>query len=332
MAIGFMNMACFKKELKLDQTKRFFILSVAACVVLLSFFLGAKQFISHWSDSLYEDQIFFSKQSSYQKIVLTKHKDDIRLFLDGNLQFSSIDEYRYHESLVHPSMTMAAAKSSILILGGGDGLVVREVLKYKDVESIRLVDLDPSITSLAINNHNLKKLNEGSLENSKVKIIHQDAFVYMTENQNKYDVIIADLPDPNNLSLARLYSREFFNLIGARLNEKGIFVTQATSPFYARDAFWTIRDTLKGTSFMRVIPYHTYVPSFGDWGFVIATNTAVNLSGLELGVETRFLSNEVIKNLFLFEKDIKSTQEYGISSLDDPKVLNWYLKGWRHWK
>ena len=165
----------------------------------------------------------------------------------------------------------------------------REVLKYSQVEMIYLVDLDPEITRLGRHDYNLKRLNKGSLDDQRVTVINEDAFVFLDKNQRFFDVIIADLPDPNNVSLARLYSKEFFKLIKSRLSKTGIFVTQATSPFFATKAFWCIKNTIAEAGFSKVIPYHVNVPSFGDWGFVMAANINYRKSAINISVPTRFL-------------------------------------------
>ena len=126
--------------------------------------------IANVENRLYRDKIILSEQTQYQKIVVTKHKDDLRLFINGNIQFSSMDEYRYHEALVHIPMSLSEKRSNILILGGGDGLAARELLKYSDVDKITLVDLDEEIIKICSTNNDIVKLNEGALENNKVNI------------------------------------------------------------------------------------------------------------------------------------------------------------------
>lgn len=331
MGIGILILWCFSDKLKQKDRKNYIGGLILACTILCSFFFMAPYFLKHWSNSLYEDQIIFSRQSKFQKIVMTRNKKDLRLFLDGNLQFSTIDEYRYHEPLVHIPLGLASQKKNILILGGGDGLVAREVLKYSQVERIYLVDLDPEITRLGRHDYNLKRLNNGSLDDQRVKVINEDAFVFLDKNQRFFDIIIADLPDPNNVSLARLYSKEFFKLIKSRLSKTGIFVTQATSPFFAKKAFWCIKNTIAEAGFFKVIPYHVNVPSFGDWGFVMAANINYRKNAINISVPTRFLENNNVQSLFVFGKDIKEESQK-FSTLDDPVVLSYYLKGWRYWK
>ncbi len=330
MGIGFMNLWCFSDKLKFSQRKIYKYATISVCLILTSLLVSSQFLIDNWSNSLYEDRIIYSKQTKYQKIVITHNKDDVRLYLDGNLQFSSIDEYRYHEALVHVPMSFAKKNASILILGGGDGLAARELLKYPEIESICIVDLDPDMISISRKNIYLEKLNEGSLESSNVTIINEDAFVYLSGTSALFDLIISDLPDPNNISLSRLYSKEFYRLISKRLSASGLFVAQATSPFFAKKAFWCIHNTVKKAGFKTIRPYHVYVPSFGDWGFILASQRNLDMDDLNVNVRTRYVENRIIKKFFTFEKDLMDlTPE--CSTIDRPTILTYYLDGWRYW-
>ncbi len=271
------------------------------CLVVILIFLCTGGIIANKiEEGLYRDDVILSEQTAYQKIVMTKHKDDVRLFLDGNLQFSTVDEYRYHEALVHIPMLYAKSHERVLILGGGDGLAAREVLKYDDVQEIVLVDIDKQMTDLCKNNEEIAKLNNYSLENEKLKLINEDAYMFVQENKEKFDVIIIDFPDPNNENLNKLYTNVFYNYVKANLTEDGVMVCQSTSPYYAKKSFWCINKTIK-TQFKNVLPYHLQVPTFGEWGFNLAFN-GDNTKG-KLSVETKYLTDENINTMFVFGKD-----------------------------
>ncbi len=329
MGIGYLNLWCFSNEFNPQKKKYFLTISTIICLFLVGTLLTSRLLMHTWSNSLYEDRIIFTRQTTYQKIVITKNKDDIRLFIDGNLQFSSIDEYRYHESLVHIPMGLAPAKNTVLLLGGGDGLAARELLKYPEIKKIIIVDIDPEITKISREINYIKNLNTGSLNDKRVEIINDDAMTFLENSKNLYDIIISDLPDPNNHSLARLYSLEFYKLIKSRLARAGIFVTQATSPFFSNNAFWCIYNTIDKLNFKHIKPYHAYVPSFGDWGFIIASRVKLN-DDIKINVKTRYLDNEIIKHLFIFEKDLtKKISDH--STMDKPVVLDYYLNDWKYW-
>lgn len=304
-------------------------------ITILSFGLYHAHTIAlHLDQHLYYDEILYSAESPYQKIVLTKFKNDLRLFLDGNIQFSSIDEYRYHEPLVHIPMSIAPHRNSVLVLGGGDGLVVRELLKYDDITTITLVDLDKEITALASTHPLLKDLNHNALLNNKVVIRNVDAMEFLMNTEEYFDVIIADLPDPNNESLAKLYSTGFYALTYKRLAEDGVFVTQATSPYFSNTAFWTIKATMDSAEFI-TFPYHVQVPTFGEWGFVMGLKNYTDVTKTEIAntISTRFLSNEGIPSLFTFDKDLryKSTTEPTPSTIDNPSILDAYSEDAKRW-
>ncbi len=330
MSIGFVVLWVFADEIGVGVGKL-----KAITVMLTTLIIGMIVFsgvaMKHWDSRLYEDRVIYSKQSRYQKIVLTKHKNDVRLFLDGNLQFSSIDEHRYHESLIHvPLALQDTPVRRVLLLGAGDGLAIRELLKYPTIEEIILVDLDENIIQLAKENHFVSELNKNSLESSKVRIIISDAFTYLTDNEKQFDFIVGDLPDPNNNALARLYSKQFYQLIRRNLSENGIFVTQATSPYFATDAFWSIAKTIEAGDFDNVYPYHVQIPSFGNWGFVLASSQKKNIQNPKIEIDTRFLDKSIFPSLFVFEKDILS-ENVKVNMLDQPILLNYYLKGWKHY-
>lgn len=304
-------------------------ISILGLVIITIFLFTGKLLTNKIEEGLYRDDIILSEQTQYQKIVMTKHKDDVRLFLDGNLQLSSIDEYRYHEALVHIPMLYAKSHERVLILGGGDGLAAREVLKYKDVKEIVLVDIDKQMTDLCSTDKQLVELNKGSLSDEKIHIVNQDAYLYVQENDKKFDVIIIDFPDPNNESLNKLYTNVFYNYIKSNLVEKGVMVCQSTSPYYAKKSFWCINKTIK-TQFETVLPYHLQVPTFGEWGFNMAFNGENVRSNLS--VETRYLSTDNIDTLFLFGKDelvnLDMVQE---NNMFKPSLVTYYNEEVQNW-
>ncbi len=319
----------FYDQLPLTQRRllrAFLVLSFLTLIGLMAF---SNKLSSEWNEAVYEDRVVHSQQTPYQQLVLTKYKDDIRLYLNGGLQFSSIDEYRYHESLVHPAMSRVPNAKTVLILGGGDGLATRELLNYSGIETITVVDLDPAVAELAKANVYLSKLNNAAFADPKVNIIHTDAFVFLSENRQRYDLIVIDLPDPKTISLARLYSKQFYNIVRNRLSRSGVMVTQATSPFFATDAFWSIHNTIAAAGFSAVIPYQVDIPSFGNWGFVLACLDTCPASYKNLPA-TRYFTPNIEPLMFSFPLDIQQ-KESKISNLDTPHVLYYYLAGWKYW-
>ncbi|MBN58158.1 MAG: spermidine synthase [Oceanospirillaceae bacterium] len=330
MSIGFAVLYIFSDALKVHRKKILLTYNILAFSILLLTIIYAKTIMSSWTTHMYEDRVAYAHETPYQQIVVTKRRDDLRLFLNGNLQFSSVDEHRYHEALIHIPMSGCRCEH-VLMLGGGDGLGARELLKYPHLKSITLVDLDPAITTLGKENPLIVTQNKASLLDPRVSIVNEDAFVFANKLDKKFDLIIVDLPDPNNTALARLYSREFYWLLQSALANKGRFVTQATSPYFAREAFWSIEKTLLSSGFENVLPYHVSVPSFGEWGFLMASQSPIVLDGIPEDISTRFLTDELIPLAQVFPKDIGrlSVKE---NTLDSPEILQYYLSGWKHWR
>lgn len=278
---------------------------------------------------LYESRIIYRDQSRYQRIILTRNGEDIRLFLDGNLQFSTLDEYRYHEVLVHPVMSLARSHETVLVLGGGDGLVARELLKYDDVQKIIIVDLDPAMTDLARDYPLLRDVNQDALHNERVEIVNRDAYDFIQNGDGLYSVVIIDLPDPNNESLSKLYSEQFYRLLEQRLTPDGVIITQATSPYFARQAFWCIETTIAAAGF-HTLPLTTYVPSFGEWGFVIGSKTSISDLAIPANLSLRYLTPDVLRDIQTFDPDTDEVAAE-VNTLDLPVLVQYYLAGWRYW-
>ena len=326
--IGVAMIVIFKYQKFIKNIVLMKTLAVIFALIILIGFITGDYTADLIEDSFYRDQIIYSKQTAYQKMVVTKHRDDLRLFLDGNIQFSSLDEYRYHEALVHPAMSLAAQQENVLILGGGDGMAARELLKYDQVKRIVLVDLDPEVVAFCRENPLVKQLNGNALRHDKVEVINGDAYKYLETSQERFDVIIVDLPDPNNESLNKLYTNLFYRLLYKRLNDGGTAAIQSTSPYYANEAYWCIRKTVASEGFY-TSGYHINVPSFGDWGFTLASNRPLSKDRIDITVPTRYLSNDVAKAAFEFGKDEQTAyDQVEINSLTNPVLLQYYQKAW----
>ncbi|PQJ36064.1 spermidine synthase [Salinibacter sp. 10B] len=331
LVVGLVNLWWFADRLERRSQWQGYALSAGTAVLLGGLLAASGPIMDRWSNDVYEDRVVYREQTPYQKIVMTRWQEDLRLFLNGNLQFSSLDEPRYHEPLVHVPMAQVQAPRRVLILGGGDGLAAREVLKYESVEEVVIVDLDPKMFEIARTHTALTRLNDRSLHSPRVRTVAQDAFVFLEETDRRFDVILADLPDPNNVSLARLYSRTFYGLVRTHLTGQGVFVAQSTSPYFAREAFWTIHETIGAADFPHTYPFHVNVPSFGEWGFVLAAERPLDPDAAGPSVDTRYLNAAILPGLFHFPKDLRPDTDHQPSTLDRPRVLDAYLDGWRYW-
>lgn len=299
---------------------------------------GAERATQHFEDQLYQDEIIFAKSTQFQRVVVTRWRDDFRLYLNGHLQFSSTDEYRYHEALVHPAMLSPGPRSKVLILGGGDGMAAREALGFDGVEALKLVDLDGSVTELFRENPLLAELNQQALSDPRVQVINRDAMSYLETTDDIFDVVIIDLPDPSDTQLGKLYSKAFYDLVQRRLSPEGRLGIQATSPYRAREAFWSIVHTVEASTSgnpeaprrLKVHPYHTMVPSFGTWGFILAGRKPLRPTELQATPRARYLNNEILPGLFKFPTDMARIPS-PVSSLNNPVVVTLYRDGYHQY-
>jgi len=304
-------------------------LRVLCFVVLCGLGIGfaeAKRITAAVEDNIYADEIILSRDTRYQHIVLTRFKDDIRLFLSSHLQFSSRDEYRYHEALIHPGLSAIPVPRHVLVLGGGDGLAVREILKYPQIESVTLVDLDPEMTRLFTTNPMLTALNQKSFLSPKVHIINSDAFPWVDSNTDSFDFIVIDFPDPTNYSLGKLYTTTFYKAVARHLSTQGLMVVQSTSPMFARDSYWCIAETLKQSG-LQTYPYHVYVPSFGEWGFVIAGHRDFQFPA-SLPTGLRFVNIAGLPAMFQFPPDM-APMPMPPNRLNDQVLVRAYDQDWK---
>lgn len=283
-------------------------------------------------DNLFADEIVYTRESSYQRIVVTRGRPGFQLFLNGNLQFSSADEYRYHEALVHPALAVAGAPERVLVLGGGDGLALREILKHPSVSAVTLVDLDPAMTALSERFPPLARLNGGAFADPRVRVINQDAFVWLGEEacpSERFDAAIVDFPDPNNFALGKLYTTRFYRLLKARLTPAAGLAVQCTSPLFARKSYWCIIRTLEAAGFS-VRPYQIAVPSFGVWGFALASARPFPLPE-QLPPGLRFLEPGMLASLFVFPRDM-APLPVEINRLDNQALVRYYESEWKRWE
>jgi len=309
-------------------------LRVRAIVVLVGLMVGlglADTFTTWAEDEMYADPIVFTETTPYQRIVVTRGRAGFQLFLNGNLQFSSADEYRYHEALVHPAMVSAdAPPKQVLILGGGDGLALREVLEHPSVEQVTLVDLDPAMTNLSRRFPALAALNRFSFTDKRVTVINDDAMVWLDEHPGLWDVIIVDFPDPNTFALGKLYTKLFYRRLAARLSPAGAAVVQATSPLFARKSYWCIVETMRAAGFA-VKPYHVTVPSFGVWGYVLARRSEFETPAHVPKVHLRFLNDAALAAMFDMPADMTEVP-VEINQLDNQALVRYYEREWRKWE
>jgi spermidine synthase len=301
-------------------------LATVGVIALLTASMFAADRLTTWAeDRFYGDNVIVRESSDYQRIVVTAGPAGVRLFLNGNLQFHSRDEYRYHEALVHPAMLAHGAPKRVLVLGGGDGMAVREILKHRSVETVTLVELDPHMTQLFKDKPMLAALNANALASPKLTIVNADAFTWLDRQREVFDVIVIDFPDPTNFSIGKLYSTTFYRLVDQHLAAGGFAVVQTTSPLIARRSFWTVVTTIEEAG-LTTTPYHAHVPSFGEWGFVIASRRPTR-TDVQPPPGLRFLTREGLPALFQFPPDMARVPA-APNRLSDQRLVHVFEEEW----
>ena len=340
LAFGCLNLAVAGLSLLVFRDRTTIGMKVGWALAMAASIAGlimAERMVSVVDANLFEDDVILSETTPYQQITITRFRDRTRLFLDHSIQFDTLDEHRYHETLVHPAMGTAPRRTHVLILGGGDGMATREVLRYADVETVTLVDLDARVTELFRDHPELSLLNDNALNDPRVQIVAADAWKFLTETDAQFDVIILDLPDPKNIALSKLYSLEFYAVLVERLTAQGVLTSQAGSPLFARDAFWSITRTFEETrnpttpgEGLFVTPYHTYIPSFGDWGFVMASAAPLRPRALSLPEGLSYLTQDEWRAAQSFSRDTDRT-DVTSNSIQDHVLSGYYQAGWDAW-
>jgi spermidine synthase len=327
----------------LGRAARFAVCAATAGVlaVLGGAFVLAGEFEISARQALYDAPVVHAERTPYQEIVMTRAVNlrgaaDLRLFLNGDLQFSSTDEYRYHEALVHPAM--AGSRRRVLVLGGGDGLAAREVLRYPDVAQVVQVELDPAMVRLARDDPALRALNRGSLDDPRLRVVHADAMSWLRGAAGRFDVVVADLPDPDAVPTAKLYSVEFYTLARRVLAPGGRLVVQAGSPYFAPRSYWCVAATLRAAG-LPPVAYQVDVPSFGAWGYLLAGPEKGGEGGPEGGPplvldpnapRLRFLTADTLRAAAVFPAD-RPPLEVPPSTLMRPRILAYHKAEWRNY-
>lgn len=322
VAVAVWTIRLFRDEL---PVRALYVQCSLAALLLGAGFVGAERLTTLAEESMYADHIVYTETTPYQRIVLTRWRDDLRLFINGNLQFSAHDEYRYHEALIHPSLATLPHPARVLVLGGGDGLALREILKYPAVHEVTLVDLDPAMTHLFSHHPLLTQLNGNALNSPRAHVVNADALIWLEQDAGRYDFIVADFPDPSNYAVGKLYTEAFYRLLDRHLKDDGLAVIQSTSPMYARRSFWTIAATIEAAG-LQTTPYHALVPSFGEWGYIIASHRPYRLP-TTYPIPLRSLSAASTLGLFTFPPDMERLP-VEVNRLNNQRLVRVFEEEW----
>lgn len=314
---------------KLNPIIGFSVLFVG--VIIISFLVPPSEL--YLSQKYYRDRVIFSTETPFQKIDITSWKGHHWVYSNNVIQFSTLDEHMYYEPLVHPAMNLVSEASNILIIGGENGIIARELKKYPQVERIDLIPLDTGLLSLSKSHIIFKEVNENALNSDKISLPTRNVFRHLEARKNKYDVIIIDTPDPVDLETNRYYTKEFYELCFRALVPNGVMVTQAGSPYYATKAFQAISNVMKNIGFT-TLPFHNQVLSMGEWGWIIG---AKSLSKVALtdsvkkmefeSVDTKWINNEAMQMMLAFGKPYVISDSIEINSLKKPIIHEYYTSG-----
>jgi spermidine synthase len=325
VGVAFWTLYAFRAELANVGGR---VLRASTVLFALAVGFGLSDRMVEWGEhGLFGDEVVFSTTTPYQRLVITRWKDDLRLYINGNLQFSSRDEYRYHEALVHPALAALPWAKSVLVLGGGDGLALREILRYPNIRHVTLVDLDPAMTKAFSSRPELVKLNHGSFHDPRVTVVNADAAIWLQRGDAMFDAAIVDFPDPSSFALGKLYSVPFYGMLKKHVAANGLIVVQSTSPFFAPHAYWTIDATLREVG-LRTWPYHAYVPSFGEWGFILASPQLQYQPPLRYALPMRYLDADTTREMFAFPPDMQR-QPMAPNRLNTQSLVREFEQDWR---
>ncbi|MEI6945897.1 polyamine aminopropyltransferase [Paraflavisolibacter sp. H34] len=325
IAVGWYLAHRFAPELKGIKTLK---LSALALIAIEGGAFAYSESIMTWSETAtYSDKIIYAVSSPYQRIVLTRNRRELRLFLNGNLQFSTADEYRYHEALVHPALSSLRQPRRVLVLGGGDGLAVREILRYPSVQQVTLVDLDPEMTRLFRSQEVLRRINSNALLDRRVAILNEDAFQWLRQNRRQFDAVIVDFPDPSSFSIGKLYSTTFYRLLKEAIAPDGIAVIQSTSPYVAPKSFWCIDKTVQASG-LNTVAYHNYVPSFGEWGYIMAMPQKEHTWFAHFPPGLKFLNRLTLQQMLTFPEDMKTRDPLEPNKLNNQVLVHYFEEEW----
>ncbi len=325
VAVALWTIYAFRHELKAVGGRLLRAMSVMT--LLVTGFVMSEHLVYWGERGMFGDEIVYSTTTRYQRLVITHWKDDLRLYINGNLQFSSRDEYRYHEAIVHPALQTLPWAKRALVLGGGDGLALREILRYQHIEHVTLVDLDPAMIEAFRTRPELRALNKNSYHDKRVTVVNADAAIWLQNNHEMFDLVIIDFPDPSSFALGKLYSVPFYAMVKKHLSENGLMVVQSTSPFFAPHAYWTVDATLREVGFS-TYPFHAYVPSFGEWGFVLASQHPNYQVPHLYKLPMRYLNAETTRAMFAFPPDMPRLQ-MAPNRLNRQSLVHEFEHDWR---
>ncbi len=280
----------------------------------------------------YYDPLIYTAETPYQTIDVTEWQGQRWFYYNNVNQFSSIDHWLYFEPMAHVPCQTVDERTKTLVIGGENGMLIRELLKYNDIDRIDLLPVDSELLGIARQEPIFLKLNDQALNNDRIRTIPKPIFSFLEETNDEYNLIYIDLPDPLDLELNQYYTTEFYQLCYEALRAKGVVMTQAGSPYYAPEAFYCINRTVKAAGFSTLL-LHNQVLTLGEWGWVLG------IKGKEKhqvqkqlfnapfdAVQTKWLNQEAVHMMTAFVKQTLE-DDSTINDLKKPIVHIYYTTG-----
>jgi len=349
LVMGVIFLALFRRWIR----RVWLLLALHGVVAVMLLVVGAHA--TDWArameDLLYRDRVVFSTATEHQRLTVTERVIDPELapitsfYINGRLQFASNDEHIYHAMLTYPALAASARRDSVLVIGGGDGLAVRDILRWNPSE-VMVLDLDPGVVDLFKNamvrdgkviNRTLLELNGFAFRDPRVQVRFGDAYLSVDEllaRGKRFDAIVVDLPDPSHPDLNRLYTVRFYTKLRQLLAGDGAMAVQSTSPYHAREAFLSIGKTVAASGFAAVEQYHQNVPNFGEWGFTIAVArgrpASRRIAALKaLPVDDGWTTRDVLRGAFAFAKgQFDGIEDIEVNRLGNAALYRYYQRNW----
>ena len=302
-------------------------------IIIAIFYVFSRPIVYHEEQENYEDKVLYAANTQYHNVVITQWQQEYWIFIDKLKNLSSIDEFLFHEPMAHSVFQVKQYISDVLVIGGENGCLIREILKHDHVRQIDVISYDTLWRKMGIEVDHLVKMNKESYQHEKVHIIYKDLFDFIIETSKKYDAIFIDLPDPRSIETNQFYTLEFYLTISAILRENGVMITQAGSPYFATQAYFSIGQTIENAGF-NTLPIHNQILTLGEWGWYLCSKSSDRhemkltlIKGDIPNIQTKWFDEGAAKLVSSFGKTHADTLRLGINTLDNPLVCKYYLKG-----
>ena len=257
--------------------------------------------------SRYGDAIVYAFGGEHGRVVLTSGRGAFQLYVSGALRLSTIDAHRRREALVHPAMAVASRRASVLVVGGGDGGALREILRYPDVERVTLIEPDDALLHAARHQPIVVRENGGAFADPRVLAVRADPFSWLRDRGERFEVIVVDAPEPDGPGRSKLYTTYFYRLVRAHLAEGGVGTVAGPSVLALRRGWASILLSLEAAG-LHPIPYHANLPTMGVMGHALIGDR-LGVAPRHVAVPCTWLDDATLEEAFLVAVDEVATRD-----------------------